>query len=75
MGFDVYIEGGRWRRFKKYRDVKRVREVAERAVGNVKVYVFGSVLAGRYTAASGILIVADLKKKRLTCSRPRSTSR
>jgi len=63
-GFEGYIESGKrsLRQLQEYREVARkVRGIAEKAWPACKVYVFGSVLEGRYTAASDIdiLIVVD----------------
>lgn len=67
-GFDLYIEEGRetLEAFRRYREVaQRVKEAARRLVGDVRVYVFGSVLTGRFTAASDIdiLIVAEVDRE------------
>ena len=68
MSFDIYIEEGKkalealW----KYREVaEKVKEAARKIASDAKVYVFGSALTGRYTAASDIdiLIVADIGKE------------
>ncbi len=65
MGFDIYIEEGRraLEALRRYREVaERSKEAARRVAKDARVYVFGSVLTGRYTAASDIdiLIVADI---------------
>ena len=68
MGFDIYIDSGRW----ALERIRRYREVAlevKRALGELgveaRVYVFGSAPRGRYTAASDIdiLIVAELDRE------------
>ncbi|MCI4464548.1 MAG: nucleotidyltransferase domain-containing protein [Thermoproteus sp.] len=65
MGFDIHIEEGRraLEALRRYREVaERAKEAAKRVAEDARVYVFGSVLTGRYTAASDIdiLIVADI---------------
>jgi predicted nucleotidyltransferase len=65
MGFDIYIEEGRraLEALRRCREVaERAKEAAKRVAKDARVYVFGSVLTGRYTAASDIdiLIVADI---------------
>jgi len=44
---------------------EKVKEAARKIAGDAKVYVFGSALTGRYTAASDvdILLVADMGKE------------
>ncbi len=71
MSFDIYIEEGEkaLEALRKYREVaEKVKEAARKIVGDAKVYVFGSALTGRYTAASDIdiLIVADIGKEETT---------
>jgi predicted nucleotidyltransferase len=68
MSFDIYIEEGEraLEAVRKYREVaEKVKEAARKIAGDAKVYVFGSVLTSRYTAARDIdiLIVADIGKE------------
>jgi len=59
-GFDLYIESGReaLEQLDNHMEVaKRVKEIVERFWKDVRVYVFGSVLEGRYTATSDIDIL------------------
>jgi predicted nucleotidyltransferase len=68
MSFDIYIEEGKkaLEAHLKYREVaEKVKEIARKIAGDAKVYVFGSALTGRYTAASDIdiLIVTDIGKE------------
>jgi predicted nucleotidyltransferase len=71
MSFDIYIEEGKkaLEALRKYREVaEKVKEAARKIAGDAKVYVFGSVLTGRYTAASDIdiLVVANIGKEEAT---------
>ncbi|MEM3874671.1 MAG: nucleotidyltransferase domain-containing protein [Candidatus Bathyarchaeia archaeon] len=62
--FNVYLEFGR-KRLKQLKNYKRVareiKKLAQKHLGNVDVYVFGSVIEGKPTASSDIdiLIVKD----------------
>jgi len=63
-GFRLYIESGKkaLRHLGDYRDVaERVKSLVKAYWGDAEVYVFGSAVEGRYTAASDIdiLIVVD----------------
>jgi predicted nucleotidyltransferase len=63
-GFEVYIKHGKlvMEHLANYRDVsKKVKEIVRESWGGARVYVFGSVLEGRYTAGSDIdiLVVAE----------------
>ena len=65
MSFDVYIEEGSraLRVLENWREVAaRVAEVVRRVLPGARVCVFGSVVEGKYTAASDIdiLVVADV---------------
>lgn len=66
MSFDVYIEDG-LRALKAMRDyvkvAEKVKDIALKCVPDAKVYVFGSVVEGKYTASSDIdiLIVTSLE--------------
>ncbi len=71
MSFDIYIEEGKkaLEALRKYREIaEKVKEAAREIAGDAKVYVFGSVLTGRYTAASDIdiLIVVNIGKEEAT---------
>jgi len=62
--FEHYLKSGKeaLEYLSKYREVaKRVKEVVETYCKGSKVYIFGSTLKGRFTAASDIdlLIVCD----------------
>jgi len=62
--FEHYLKSGKeaLEYLSKYREVaKRVKEVVETYCKGAKVYIFGSTLKGRFTAASDIdlLIVCD----------------
>ena len=62
--FKHYIESGRraLRHLSNYRAVAgRIRDIVKSYWGDARVYVFGSAVEGRYTAASDIdiLIVVD----------------
>jgi predicted nucleotidyltransferase len=62
--FEVYIESGRrvLEQLEDYIQVaKRVKRIVEGVRSDAEVYVFGSVLEGKYTAMSDIdiLIVTD----------------
>ncbi len=63
-GFEGYIESGKktLKQLEDFREVARkVKSIAEAEWKHCRVYVFGSVLDGRYTASSDIdiLIVVD----------------
>ncbi|MCF8884328.1 MAG: nucleotidyltransferase domain-containing protein [Nitrososphaerota archaeon] len=62
--FDLYIESGRKRieQLKNYDVVAReVKNIVQKILGEVDVYVFGSVVEGKITASSDIdiLIIVD----------------
>jgi predicted nucleotidyltransferase len=62
--FEHYLKSGKeaLEYLSKYREVaKRVKEVVKTDYKDAKVYVFGSTIKGRFTAASDIdiLIVCD----------------
>ena len=64
QGFEAYIDSGMkaLEQINNYSEVaKRAKEVIKGFWSEAKVYVFGSVLEGKYTATSDIdiLIVAD----------------
>ena len=68
MSFDIYIEEGKraLEALQRYREAaEKVKEIARRVAGDVKIYVFGSAATGRYTAASDIdiLIVAHVGRE------------
>ncbi|MCC6020908.1 MAG: nucleotidyltransferase domain-containing protein [Thermoproteaceae archaeon] len=72
MGFDIYIEEGRraLEALGRYREIaKRVKEIVAGTVGGARVFVFGSVLTGRYTAASDIDIFVVAGVDRETAAR------
>lgn len=63
-GFEGYVESGKrtLKQLKDFRKIARkVKRMAEGVWEGCKVYVFGSVLDGRYTASSDIdiLLVVD----------------
>ncbi|MEN2975315.1 MAG: nucleotidyltransferase domain-containing protein [Candidatus Caldarchaeales archaeon] len=63
-GFDLYLEFGikRLEQLKNYKRVAReVKEIIQKFLGEVDVYVFGSVVEGEVTASSDIdiLVIAD----------------
>lgn len=65
MSFDVYIDEGlkALKAMENYMEVaRRVKDIVLRYRSDAKVYVFGSVVDGRYTAASDIdiLVVVDV---------------
>ena len=58
--FSIYVDEGmkNLRHLKNYREIaKRVKEIVAEEGLNAKIYVFGSVVEGRYTAASDIDIL------------------
>jgi predicted nucleotidyltransferase len=68
MGFDIYIEEGKraLEALRRYREVaRRVKELVAGIISGARVFVFGSALTGRYTAASDIdiLIVAGVDRE------------
>ena len=68
MSFDIYIEEGRraLEAMRNYMDVaKRIKEIVNEMISNARVLVFGSVVKGKYTAASDIdiLIIANVNKE------------
>lgn len=68
MSFDIYIEEGvkALKSMETYVSIARkVKDIALRYAPDAKVYVFGSVVEGRYTAASDIdiLIVTSLEEE------------
>lgn len=69
MGFELYIEEGKraLEAMSNYVEVaKKVKKLASELVGgNVRVLVFGSVVRGKYTAASDIdiLIITNVSKE------------
>ncbi|MCS7139836.1 MAG: nucleotidyltransferase domain-containing protein [Candidatus Nezhaarchaeota archaeon] len=69
MSFDIYIEEGlrALRAMKSYMEIaKRVKEMALRYAPDAKIYVFGSAVEGRYTAASDIdiLIATNIDREK-----------
>lgn len=67
-GFDVYIEEGlkTLKNLEKWRDVaKRVKDIVVAIDPEARVYVFGSVVKGKYTAASDIDILVVTSKTSL----------
>ncbi|MCX8205113.1 MAG: nucleotidyltransferase domain-containing protein [Candidatus Nezhaarchaeota archaeon] len=67
MSFDLYIEEGlrALRAMRDYLEVaKRVKEIALEHAPDAKVYVFGSVVEGKYTAGSDIdiLVVTSIEE-------------
>ena len=59
-GFEAYIESARkaWGQLDNYMEVARgVKKIVERFWKDARVYVFGSVLEGKYTATSDIDIL------------------
>ncbi len=69
MSFDVFIETAREERkyFENYRHyAELVKQLAKKMLEDAEVYVFGSVVEGRYTPASDIdiLIVSRRVPKR-----------
>lgn len=70
MSFDIYIEEGlnALKAMENYIEVARkVKEIAQCFDPNAKVYVFGSVVEGKYTAASDIdiLVVTTIERDRV----------
>lgn len=68
MDFELYIEEGKraLEAMSNYVEIaRRIKELASELVGNARVYVFGSVVKGRYTAASDIdiLIITNSRKE------------
>ncbi|WP_292000332.1 nucleotidyltransferase domain-containing protein [Caldivirga sp.] len=68
MGFELYIEEGKraLEAMSNYVEIaRRIKELASELVGNARVYVFGSVVKGRYTAASDIdILILLIRVKR-----------
>ena len=68
MGFELYIEEGKraLETMSNYVEIaRRIKELASELVGNARVYVFGSVVKGRYTAASDIdILILLIRVKR-----------
>ncbi len=65
-GFNIYVESGKkaLNHLRNYVSIaKKVKEVIRTYWPKAKVYVFGSVLGGRYTAASDIDILVVLNEK------------
>lgn len=63
-GFDLYLEFGekRLEQLKNYKTIVReVKKIIEKFIGEVDVYVFGSVVEGEATASSDIdiLVIVD----------------
>jgi predicted nucleotidyltransferase len=69
--FEVYIESGRkaLEQLKKYTEIGReVKRIVNEVLGDVKVYVFGSVVEGRYTAMGDIdmlIVVNNMDRKEI----------
>lgn len=66
--FDVYLEFGREKleQLKSYRSIaKKVKEIIQKRLGKVEMYVFGSTVEGEPTASSDIdiLIIVDNVKR------------
>jgi len=67
----VYIESGRkaLEQLKKYMEIRReVKRIVNEVLGDAKVYVFGSVVEGRYTAMSDIdmlIVVNNMDRKEI----------
>jgi len=62
--FEIYMNYGRKRleQLKNYRQIaQKVKEIAQKRLGNVEVYVFGSVIENNATASSDIdlLIITE----------------
>ncbi|MEM2971031.1 MAG: nucleotidyltransferase domain-containing protein [Candidatus Bathyarchaeia archaeon] len=62
--FDLYLRFGKekLRQLKSYRDIaKKVKEIVQKHLGKVDIYVFGSLVEGETTALSDIdvLVVVD----------------
>lgn len=58
--FNIYIDYGaeKLRQLKEYRETaEKVKMLAEKQLGNVEVYVFGSVIENKATASSDIDIL------------------
>lgn len=65
MSFDMYIEYGRrnLEAMKNYMEIAmKVKEIVVKDFVNARIYVFGSVVEGRYTAVSDIdiLVIVDV---------------
>lgn len=59
-GFEIYIKHGKWalEQLANYREVsKKVKDIIRGSWKDAEVYVFGSVVEGRYTAGSDIDIL------------------
>lgn len=69
--FDLYLEFGmkRLEQLKNYKIVAReVKNIVRKLLGEVDVYVFGSVLEGKITASSDIdilIIVNDVSREEI----------
>ena len=67
--FKIYMNYGRKRleQLKNYRQIaQKVREIAQKRLGNVEVYVFGSVIENKATASSDIdllIITENIEKE------------
>ena len=67
----MYIESGRkaLEQLKKYMEIRReVKRIVNEVLGDAKVYVFGSVVEGRYTAMSDIdmlIVVNNMDRKEI----------
>ncbi|MEM0232108.1 MAG: nucleotidyltransferase domain-containing protein [Candidatus Methanomethylicaceae archaeon] len=69
MKFDIYIEEGlkALKAMEKHMEiVKKIKEIALSRVPDAKVYLFGSIIEGKYTAASDIdvLIITSISKEK-----------
>jgi len=67
--FEIYMNYGRKRleQLKNYRQIaQKVREIAQKRLGNIEVYVFGSVIENKATASSDIdllIITENIEKE------------
>ena len=62
--FEIYMNYGRKRleQLKNYRQIaQKVKEIVQKRLGNIEVYVFGSVIENKATASSDIdlLIITE----------------
>jgi len=67
--FEIYMNYGRKRleQLKNYRQIaQKVKEIVQKRLGNVEVYVFGSVIENKATASSDIdllIITENIEKE------------